>query len=255
MEGVVEEQKWQGKLITARKEDGDLNTKQCFWWLNDWQMCPTRTITGMFEIYEQDCMPSTRPKQVLIVILPAGCAVQHQRAWLIITLSACPALAQTKYLARHDAVLKVLFFDIMEDLGLIEESPPWYSPTKPQPVYEGAYAQAYWDVPVFGEYQDPRANRIDARIVNHQENITMEMSCPWVINRQKKTAEKTMKYAPLRWELKQKYPGCEISQYNIIEDILGGWSTDVEVAVKELVGRRHKDVLKKMQGACGCYEN
>ena len=73
-------------------------------------------------------------------------------------LSACPALAQTKYLARHDAVLKVLFFDIIEDLGLIEASPPWYSPTKPQPVYEGAHAQAYWDVPVYGEYQDLRAN-------------------------------------------------------------------------------------------------
>lgn len=32
IEGVVKEQKWQGKLITARKEDGDLNTEQCFWW-------------------------------------------------------------------------------------------------------------------------------------------------------------------------------------------------------------------------------
>ena len=107
-------------------------------------------------------------------------------------LSACPALAQTKYLARHDAVLKVMFFDIIEDLGLIEASPPWYSPTKPQPVYEGVHAQAYWDVPVYGEYQDLRANRIDARIVNHQEKkaITMEMSCPWVSNRQKKTSER-----------------------------------------------------------------
>ena len=75
--------------------------------------------------------------------------------------------------------------------------------------------------------------------------MTMEMSCPWVSNRQKKTSEKTMKYAPLRWELKQKYPGYEISQYNIIVDVLGGWSTDVEVAVKELAGR-----LKKMQKAC-----
>ena len=81
----------------------------------------------------------------------------------------------------------------------------------------------------------------------------MEMSCPWVSNRQKKTSEKTMKYAPLRWELKQRYPGYEISQYNIIVDVLGGWSTEqtyVEVAVKELVGRRHRDVLKKMQRAC-----
>ena len=83
--------------------------------------------------------------------------------------------------------------------------------------------------------QDLRANRIDAKIVNHQEKkvIAMEMSRPWVSNRQKKTSEKTMKYAPLRWELKQKYPGYEISQYSIIVDILGGWLTDVEVAVKE----------------------
>ena len=69
-------------------------------------------------------------------------------------------------------------------------------------------------------------------------------------NRQKKTTEKTMKYAPLRWELKQKYHGYKISQYNIIVDVLGGWSTDVEVAMKQLVGRRHKDILKKMQMEC-----
>ena len=42
----------------------------------------------------------------------------------------------------------------------------------------------------------------------------------------------------------------EISQYNITVDVLGGWSTDIEVAVKELVGRHHRDVLKKMQRAC-----
>ena len=39
-------------------------------------------------------------------------------------LSAFPALAQTKYLARHDAVLKVLFFEIICDLGLIDTVPP-----------------------------------------------------------------------------------------------------------------------------------
>ena len=59
-----------------------------------------------------------------------------------------------------------------------------------------------------------------------------------------------MKYAPPRRELKLKYPGYEISQYNITVDVLGGWSTDMEVAVKELVGRSQRDVLKKMQRAC-----
>ena len=118
------------------------------------------TFAGMFEIYEQplptrlyaihktQASPASDPTCRLCGTLPES--MGH-------VLSVCPALAQTKYLARHDAVLKVLFFDIIEDLRLIEESPPWYSPTKPQLVYEGAHAQAYWDVPVYGEYQDLRA--------------------------------------------------------------------------------------------------
>ena len=48
IEGLVEEQKWQGILITARKDDGNLKTERCFWWLNDWRiiiiMCPTHII-------------------------------------------------------------------------------------------------------------------------------------------------------------------------------------------------------------------
>ena len=53
MEVVVDEQKWQGKWITARKEDGDLNTEQCFSWLTECRTCLTHTIAGMFKIYEQ----------------------------------------------------------------------------------------------------------------------------------------------------------------------------------------------------------
>ena len=34
-------------------------------------------------------------------------------------------------------------------------------------------------------------------------------------------------YGPLRWELKQQFPGYDIRQYNIIINVLGGWSTEV----------------------------
>ena len=103
-----------------------------------------------------------------------------------------------------------------------------------------------------GEYQELRANRVDARIVNNRDKqvIALEMSCPWVSNRDKKTSEKTMKYAPLRWELKQGYPGYEINQCNIILDVLGGWSKHLDVTLKKLVGSKTKGVLKKMQKAC-----
>ena len=58
-----------------------------------------------------------------------------------------------------------------------------------------------------------------------------------------------MKYGPLRWELKQKYQGYEVKQYNIIMDVLGGWCRDLEVKLKELVGSKSKGVLHNMQKA------
>ena len=75
------------------------------------------------------------------------------------------------------------------------------------------------------------------------------MSCPWVTNWKKKKEEKTTKYGPLRWELKQKYRGYEVKQYNIIMDVLGGWCRDLEVKLKELVGSKSKGVLHNVQKA------
>ena len=49
----VSEQKWQGKLVMERQRDEELSTERCFWWLSDWRTCPTHTIAGMFELYEQ----------------------------------------------------------------------------------------------------------------------------------------------------------------------------------------------------------
>ena len=109
-------------------------------------------------------------------------------------------------------------------MGLIDTVPSWHSSIKLQPVYETADVQAFWTFhAVYGEYQELRANRVDARIVNNNEKqvIALVMSCPWVSNRDK-TSEKTIKYAPLRWELKQRYPGYDINHYNIILDVLGG---------------------------------
>ena len=75
----------------------------------------------------------------------------------------------------------------------------------------------------------------------------IEMSCPWMANRAIKGAEKTAKYSPLRWKLKQQYPGYEVKQFNIIIDVLGGWSVDVEETMKDLVGQTSRSVLRRMQ--------
>ena len=65
------------------------------------------------------------------------------------------------------------------------------------------------------------------RIVNHKSKqvTTLEMSCPWVNNREEKSKEKTFKYGPLCWELKQQFSGYEVQQHNIIIDALGSGTT------------------------------
>ena len=71
-------------------------------------------------------------------------------------------------------------------------------------IYETVEVQAYWDVPVYREFQELSANVVDAKIVNNQHNqvIVLEKSCPWISDDAKKSSEKTMKYLPLRWEMR-----------------------------------------------------
>ncbi|PFX13882.1 hypothetical protein AWC38_SpisGene21994 [Stylophora pistillata] len=220
----------------------------------EWKNCPSHTIAGLVELYEQ-LLPTrvyTSQKTHTSGEGEVRCRLCGKAPESVAhILSGCSALAQSKYLSRHDAALKVLFYELLYDEGFIDEIPPWYSPDKPKPVYESENVKAYWDVPIYADQQEVRCNRVDARIVNHmcKRVVTLEMSCPWVNNRTRKDEEKTLKYGPLRWELRQQFPGYEVKQYNIIMDALGGWSRELDVMMRELVGGRSTDVLRKMQRA------
>ena len=164
-------------------------------------------------------------------------------------LAGCSSLTQTKYLYRHNAALKILFFELLRERGLMEEVPPWYSPVMPKPAYQNTTSEAFWDIPIYAEHNEVRANRIDARLVNHErkEVCTIEMSCPWIESRAKKDEEKTLKYGPMMWELKQRYNGYRVEQYNVIIDVLGGYSKHLEKSVRKLLGARARSVLERMQ--------
>ena len=103
-------------------------------------------------------------------------------------LAGCSVLAQSKYLQRHNAVLKTIFFDMLHSLDT-------GGPSEPKPVYQNDQAQAFWDVPVYADHVTVRANRVDARIVDSTaKSVTLlEMSCPWLNNKETKSCEKTEK--------------------------------------------------------------
>ena len=88
---------------------------------------------------------------------------------------------------------------MLKDLELISEVPPRYSKTQPKLSYENGSAQALWDVPIYTDSIEVRANIIDARIIVDKEQkrvFAIEMRCPWVDNGEVKEMEKTQKYAP-----------------------------------------------------------
>ena len=89
------------------------------------------------------------------------------------------------------------------DLEFVDSVPPWYSPAQPKALYENSRACHYT------QSTEVRANRIDPRTVDKESKRVMllEMSCPWISNRESKDAETTLTYAPLRHEIKMQMPG------------------------------------------------
>ena len=98
------------------------------------------------------------------------------------------------------------------------------------------------------EYNEVRAKRVDTKIVDHQAKTvtTLEMSCPWIQNEEKKD-EEVLKYGPLRWERKLQFKEYRITQYSIIIYVLGGWSSSMEGSLSQFLGNRCKEALKRMQ--------
>ena len=44
-----------------------------------------------------------------------------------------------------------------------------------------------------------------------------------------------------------RYPGYSVKQYNIVIDVLGGYSRDVSQALRDLVGEASSKVARRMQ--------
>ena len=53
-----------------------------------------------------------------------------------------------------------------------------------------------------------------------------------------------MKYSQLRLELTNRCPLYKFNQYNIIMDVLGGCSKEVEKNIKELVRDKYKVIMR-----------
>ena len=53
----------------------------------------------------------------------------------------------------------------------------------------------------------------------------------------------------MKFRLTKRYPEYKVNQYNIIMDVLGGCSKEVEQNMEELVGDKCEAIMRQMQKA------
>ena len=58
----------------------------------------------------------------------------------------------------------------------------WFSQITPEPLYENEHATALWDVPLFADTTQVKANRIDVTVIDKTSKKVrvIEMGCPWL---------------------------------------------------------------------------
>ena len=101
----------------------DRDRQECFTRMTTWQRSPNRTIAGMW-LYEQ-MLPTTVYSYYKIGTTSANdttcrlCGKGMENVAHVIV--GCSALAQSNSLKRHKAALKVLYFELLRDLKLVDE--------------------------------------------------------------------------------------------------------------------------------------
>ena len=252
----VKKQPWVGQYIAKQWQDKDLH-HESYNMLKIWKNIPNVVYSVYTSIIQQ--LISTKVYEVKKLKGEQGdlncrlCHISEENVPHI--LCSCPAIAQSLYKARHDRMLRPVYYEILRMFGFHQDNDrstrtPWYKESPPKSCVENENVKILWDISI---HQDiaPRnsANKPDIMLRNKKEKqwIIIEgtvCNIGKIIERDKM---KTEKYAELRGSLKRLYPNYEITQINIVFDFLAGFH-------KELVSKLHSvgldnvsEIVKKCQ--------
>ena len=97
----------------------------------------------------------------------------------------------------------------------------------------------YWDIPEYYGNEDEdeeRTLRPDGKVIleEKKEMYVLEMSVPWMENRNTKFTEKEVKYVDIVQRLKIDHPDFNVKQLTFIIDGLGGYSKELITSLKTL---------------------
>ena len=135
-------------------------------------------------------------------------------------LSNCTKFTAHAYKRRHDRVLQYIMFKYLHKMNMISDFPAWYSKISIKPHYETDEIEVYWDIPEYSGYSEDASEhgplRPDGKIINKTMKtiFVLEMSVPWIENRNTKLEEKESKYMSIVQNLRVSITPDTIMQSN-----------------------------------------
>ena len=222
---------WQGNIFRIRYEDEHLIKHTCYDWLTYWRECPVNIINDLHSIHLQ-IVPTlaftthrsanSSSSKICRLCHKGDETVKH-------LLSNCGLFAPVDFILRHNKALQYILFPLLLSNKFIDNCPPWYSPIIMKPRYENENVIIFWDIPEYTGAEDEDEDKIlrpDGKLIFKQDRIVLvlEMSVPWIQNRESKLIEKVDKYKGVLRNLRIEYPGFKVEQATFIMDALGGYS-------------------------------
>ena len=138
-------------------------------------------------------MQVRRPIQAPGARCGVDCVLSLQKVWPISWLGVAEQVSFSTQLSFKDTFL----WDAAWSRTHRWVPSQWYSPTKPRVRWRTSLLRCATNVG-FADHEEVSCSRVDAWIINRKTKpvITVKMSCLRINNREKKSEEKTVKYAP-----------------------------------------------------------
>ena len=252
--GELTSSTWQGVNFKTRYDDKEVDLGQCFAWLSRWRNAPVDLINNFQSIYLQTVPTLTFKKfRGDTTITSTTCRLCGKRDESVKhLLSNCERYVNHAYKRRHDRVLQYIMFKYLHKNKLIAETPPWFTKICIKPHYTNDEIEVFWDIPEYSGYENEteiRPLRPDGKIINKELKtiLVLEMSIPWITNREEKIEEKVLKYTNIVQNLKVDNPGYIVKQLTFIIDCMGGYSKSL-VDNLTLLGLTKEEVNSLLPG-------
>ena len=225
---------WQGVNFNTRYNDMKIDLNQCFAWLSRWKEAPVEIINDFHSIYLQTVptlsFKKFRGDATVTSTTCRMCGTRDENVKHL--LSGCEKFANHAYKRRHDRVLQYIMMKFLQKNKMIAELPPWFTKVCIKPHYENDDVEVFWDIPEYSGYDSELDNgplRPDGKIIikSLKTIFVLEMSVPWITNRELKLDEKESKYKNIVQSLKVDHPGYLVKQLTFIIDCMGGYSKDL----------------------------